>query len=265
MKLLLFLGLGFISCGVFSQSGSSTGDGDTMMFIVREIPAEFPGGFEKMNAYLNENKRKIVNPRLQSEYTEAEQREFERVIVQFELDTNGTILSLFVEKGLPNCTECNEEAIRLVQNMPNWIPAELNGKLIPNYCRLPFSFELEPEHSTQLDFLSCNLGMDAEFIGGDKKLTKYIQKNIRVPSNPRRKKNIPAEELLIGGRVVVLFVVEADGRVSYVELEEKLPHCEACNQEALRVVQNMPQWKPAIENGKKVSTCLRLPIYFEFN
>ena len=72
--------------------------------------------------------------------------------------------------------------------------------------------------------------------------------------NPKRKKSIPEEELLIGGRVIVLFQVEADGRLSHVELEEKLPHCEPCNQEALRVVKKMPSWKPSYEMGKAVST-----------
>lgn len=257
MKLLFFLGTCIIPHLGFSQVGSS--NLDSIIHIEWEIGPEFPGGYEKMLEYLEENKRNVINPRTQSEYTKDEQRKSEKVIVRFIVAENGSVTNVVLEVGLPHCEACNQEALRLVESMPNWKPAELNGKIISNYVRMPIIFELEKENEP---FTVCIVPVEAEFPGGDEKLGEYIQKNVKLIGNPKRKKSIPEEELLIGGRVIVLFQVEADGRLSHVELEEKLPHCEPCNLEALRVVKNMPPWKPAFEKGKAVSTCIRLPINF---
>ena len=204
---------------------------------------------------------KINNPRTQSEYTVDEKRANERVFVRFAIDTNGKVKNIVLEVGLPHCEPCNQEALRLVENMPNWIPAQLRGKTINTLVRLPITFELENEKD-EFDLLGCDLGSDAQFKGGEKALNKYIQKNMKLKGNPKWKKSLPKDELLEGGRLFVLFIIEADGRVSHVELEEQLPHCAPCNQEALRVIKNMPPWKPAYEKGKAVSTCIRLPINF---
>lgn len=260
MKLLFFLGTCIISQLGFSQVGSP--NVDTTTYIHWEIEAEFPGEYGSLLNYLEENKRKINNPRTQSEYTVDEKRANERVIVRFAIDTNGKVKNIVLEVGLPHCEPCNQEALRLVENMPNWIPAQLHGKTINTLVRLPITFELEKEYGPST---VCIVGVEAEFPGGVEKLREYIQKNTKLKGNPKRKKSIPKEKLLIGGRVIVLFQVEADGRLTHVELEEKLPHCEPCNQEALRVVKKMPSWKPAFEKGKAVSTCIRLPINFEID
>jgi protein TonB len=257
MKLLFFLGTCIITHLGFSQVGSS--NLDSIIHIEWEIGPEFPGGYEKMLEYLEENKRNVINPRTQSEYTVDEKRSNERVIVRFVIDTNGQVTNAVLEVGLPQCEPCNQETLRLVESMPNWKPAELNGKIISNYVRMPIFFELEKENGPST---VCIVPVEAEFPGGVEKLREYIQKNVKLIGNPKRKKSIPKEKLLIGGRVIVLFQVEADGRLTHVELEEKLPHCEPCNQEALRVVKKMPSWKPSFEKGKAVSTCIRLPINF---
>lgn len=257
MKLLFFLGTCIIPHLGFSQAGSS--NLDSIIHIEWEIGPEFPGEYENLLKYLEENKRKIINPRTQSEYTKDEQRKSEKVIVRFIVAENGSVTNVVLEVGLPHCEACNQEALRLVESMPNWKPAELNGKIISNYVRMPIIFELEKENEP---LTVCIVPVEAEFPGGDEKLGEYIQKNVKLIGNPKRKKSIPEDELLIGGRVIVLFQVEADGRVSHVELEEQLPHCAPCNQEALRVIKNMPPWKPAYEKGKAVSTCIRLPINF---
>jgi TonB family protein len=260
IRTLFFFSLCLTAHLGFSQVGSS--NLDSIIHIEWEIPPEFPGGYEKMLEYLKENKRNVINPRTQSEYTKDEQRKSEKVIVRFIVTENGSVTNVVLEVGLPHCEACNQEALHLVESMPNWKPAELNGKIIYNYVRLPIIFELEPENEP---FTECMIPVVAEFPGGDEKLREYIQKNVKWIGNPKRKKSIPKEELLIGGRVIVLFQVEADGQLTHVELEEKLPHCEPCNQEALRVVKKMPPWKPSYEKGKAVSTCIRLPIYFDFN
>ena len=89
MKLLFFLGTSIIPHLGFSQVGSS--NLDSIIHIEWEIGPEFPGEYENLLKYLEENKKKIINPRTQSEYTKDEQRKSEKVIVRFIVAENGSV------------------------------------------------------------------------------------------------------------------------------------------------------------------------------
>lgn len=260
MKLLFFLGTCIITHLGFSQVVSP--NVDTTTYIHWEIEAEFPGGYESLLEYLEENKRKIINPRTQSEYTVDEKRANERVIVRFAIDTNGQITNAVLEVGLPKCEPCNQEALRLVENMPKWKPAQLLGKTINTLVRLPITFE-SVYVSDDFCKLGCDLPIDPQFKGGEKALLKYIKKNLWVSGNRKKRKLIPKDEHLEGGSVHVRFVIEVDGQVSHVELQQRLPNCESCNQEALRLITNMPKWEPSYEKGKAVRSYIQIPILFE--
>jgi TonB family protein len=107
--------------------------------------------------------------------------------------------------------------------------------------------------------------IDAEYNGGFEGLVNYLSSNISFIGNPKNKRSVAKEELLEGGSVIVRFIIEKDGSITHVKLETKLPKCEPCNQEAIRVVKNMPKWKPASDDGKAVRTYVRLPIRFEMD
>lgn len=104
---------------------------------------------------------------------------------------------------------------------------------------------------------------DPDFNGGYDALTSYILTNINIISNEKKKKSESSEEVLEGGRVIVRFVIEENGTISNIVLEERLQKCEPCNKEAIRIVKNMPKWKPAHNQGKAVRSYVRLPIRFE--
>ena len=102
--------------------------------------------------------------------------------------------------------------------------------------------------------------IDAEFKGGYKKLSKYISKNINwdiIYKWPAAQK-LPFEDKLI-----VRFVVEKDGSLTYIYVESATVYCPPCNKEAIRLVQEMPKWKPATKNGEPVRNWVRVPIHFQ--
>lgn len=92
-----------------------------------------------------------------------------------------------------------------------------------------------------------------EYPGGLNKLTDYLAKNIKYPQMAR--------ESGIQGRVFVNFVVEPDGSVSNVNVMRSLGG--GCDEEAVRVVKNMPKWKPGKQRGKPVRVSYILPIQFK--
>ncbi|NNC83331.1 MAG: energy transducer TonB [Flavobacteriales bacterium] len=80
------------------------------------------------------------------------------------------------------------------------------------------------------------------FPGGDTELLRYISSNISYPST--------AKELRIQGRVYVSFVVEKDGSVTNVEVIRGIGG--GLDEEAVRVIESMPQWSPGMQGGMLV-------------
>ena len=90
------------------------------------------------------------------------------------------------------------------------------------------------------------------FQGGDKALMEFIYKNTVYPKNAKDKN--------IQGRVIVRFVVGADGIVRDAEVLKKVdPELDA---EALRVINLIPKWQPGMQGGKPVNVYYSIPITF---
>jgi len=65
----------------------------------------------------------------------------------------------------------------------------------------------------------------------------------------------------IQGTVYVSFVVEKDGSISNVKALKGVGG--GCNEEAVRVVKEMPKWKPGTDKGKPVRVQFNMPIQFK--
>lgn len=79
----------------------------------------------------------------------------------------------------------------------------------------------------------------AEFPGGQQELSRWIDRHIRIPSQ--------LQESGVVGEVVAALRIESDGHVSGYRILKGL---EGCNNEARRLINTMPQWKPAGIPGK---------------
>ncbi len=91
-----------------------------------------------------------------------------------------------------------------------------------------------------------------EFPGGEKALRDYINANIRYPGSPANKG--------IKGKVICKFVVDRSGKIMNTSVLEGIGP--GFNEEALRLINTMPRWKPGMQNGKEVNTSFILPIFF---
>lgn len=90
------------------------------------------------------------------------------------------------------------------------------------------------------------------FPGGEAKLFEYLGKNIKYPQI--------AKEAGISGIVYVNFVVDTKGDITDVKVLRGIGG--GCDEEALRVVKNMPKWSPGKQRGKPVKVSYNLPIRF---
>lgn len=92
-----------------------------------------------------------------------------------------------------------------------------------------------------------------EFPGGELALRKWIGNNIKYP--------VIAAENGIQGKVYVTFVVDKDGSISNARIARGVDP--SLDQEALRVVNNLPKWKPGKQRGKPVRVSYTVPINFQ--
>lgn len=112
--------------------------------------------------------------------------------------------------------------------------------------------EIEEEEIVEAEIFKVVEEMP-EFPGGAAKMMEYIQKNIKYP--------MMARESDIQGRVFVSFVVEPDGSITNVAVLRGIGG--GCDEEALRVVQSMPSWKPGKQRGSAVRCSFTVPIVFK--
>ena len=93
------------------------------------------------------------------------------------------------------------------------------------------------------------------FPGGEAARIKYLNENIKYPQMAR--------ESGIQGRVFVTFVVEKDGKVTDVRVLRGIGG--GCDEEAVRVIKNMPRWNAGKQRGKPVRVQFNMPILFKLN
>ena len=113
--------------------------------------------------------------------------------------------------------------------------------------------EVEPEPEEEEIFMVVE--DQPEFPGGTAALLEYLRKNIKYPAFCR--------ENNIQGRVLVTFIVNKDGAIVEPEVVKSVNP--SLDKEALRVISQMPNWKPGSQRGKPVRVKYTVPVNFRLN
>jgi len=91
------------------------------------------------------------------------------------------------------------------------------------------------------------------FPEGEKALLSYIRNNLKYPD--------VAIANNTEGLVVARFTVSKTGNISDVEILRSVSP--ECDEEAIRVIKNMPQWQPGKQKGEPVAVYYTLPIGYK--
>ncbi len=116
------------------------------------------------------------------------------------------------------------------------------------------------------DTVSVTLGKDGNQVfdlveiqpspaGGMEGWMKYLAESLQYPEE--------ASKQGIEGTVVMMFIINSDGSISDVETLRGVGG--GCDEEAMRVIQNAPNWTPAQQGGKPVNCRMRLPVKFKLS
>jgi protein TonB len=119
-----------------SDVGTRTGGQTELQVPTRDpdISAEYPGGREKMVKYLTSNLNYPEIARLYGIQGKCH--------LQFIINKQGDISDIKIVRAVPDCVECDQEAIRVIKKMPKWKPAIKDGQKVDSYFVMPINFSL---------------------------------------------------------------------------------------------------------------------------
>jgi TonB family protein len=224
---LVIIALAAICTTGYAQSNNDSTAGDTtitnttlpkeeekqVFFIVENMP-EFPCGEVGLNKYLEEN---IVYPE------EAKNKGLEgKVFIYFIVSKTGDVENIKVAKGIDPLLD--NEAIRVVQNMPKWKPGSQRGKPVEVSFSLPIAFP--PTNNFQ------TLETKPEYPGGAYALEKYISKQLAKRPKITKKKT---------GKY--RFIINKQGYAEKVSVVRSINS--AMDDMVVSALQNMSQWNCA--------------------
>ena len=221
--------------------------------VVEEMP-EFPGGMGECMKWLGQN---IKYP------ADAKEKGVQgRVIVQFVVEKDGTIVNAKVVRGVD--PDLDAEALRVVNQSPKWKPGKQKGEAVRVKYTLPIMFRLgndssdskaaEAPREAKVDENGVHQVCEEmpEFPGGMAECMKYLSKNINYPEDCKKEG--------IQGRVIVQFVVDKDGSIKDPTIARGVHP--SLDKEALRVLSSMPNWKPGKQKGEAVKVKYTIPVMF---
>ena len=94
--------------------------------------------------------------------------------------------------------------------------------------------------------------LDPQYPGGFKAMYKFIETNLRMPRAAKRAG--------VSGKVFVSFVIDTTGAISNATVLKGIGF--GCDEEAVRLVESMPNWNPGKAHNKPIRLKYNLPITF---
>jgi TonB family protein len=254
------------NAGNNSATGVNTTDnGDNKIYTMVQDQPKFYGD---ITYWLSEN---MVYPK------EAKDNSLEgTVFINMVIEKDGSLTGIKVMRGVEGASILDDEAVRLVSMMPKWSPGLQNGVPVRTHYMLPVHFVLNDNSGQQnnagsqvnnnVTNSSANTqsqsveSIDGSIIQVDEKpefhgsLLKFLADNVHYPEE--------LKSLRTEGTVYTSLVIETNGRISDAQITKKNYSRAEFEKEALRVLNAMPKWKPAMQNGKPVATRIYLAIPF---
>ena len=250
------------SGGTYVTTENISNTDNDKVFTVTQIPAEFPGGNLAWEKYLLRNLdinivKKNGGPA--GKYT---------VVVSFIVDKLGNLSEIKAENDPGYGTK--DEAIRIIAKGPKWKPAVQNGQNVVYKQKQAISFFVGDEktatqtkesgqqninnatnktsinlsqsnNSSENKSSNTNVNIPAEFPGGLTAFSKYLERNLDM--GVVKKNGGPP------GRYTVLlsFSIDEEGNVSNIKALNDPGF--GTKEEAMRMIEKGPKWKPAVING----------------
>ena len=189
-----------------------------------------------------------------------------RVSAIFTIDADGAITDI----GMRGPHELLEkETERIIARLPQMEPGKHEGRNVKVPFSIPITFRLQGNVENVVSPQRGGIGVPFAVVeevpvfpgcedAADKKacftekVQEHIRKHFRYPQ--------VAQEQGIQGRVSVIFTIGEDGAIT--DIRKRGPH-ELLENEAVRIIERLPQMQPGKQKGKVVEVPFSIPITFK--
>jgi len=110
---------------------------DSSIFVKVDSYPKFPGGEEKRIKFISKNLKYPIEAQ--------EKNIMGTVYVSFMVEPDGKLSNVKLNKGIGG--GCDEEAIRVVKLMPNWLPAKVGSSNVRFQMILPIRFYIKDDET----------------------------------------------------------------------------------------------------------------------
>jgi periplasmic protein TonB len=122
----------FTMNSVFAQNNTQEAHSTEEIFYIVEQEPTFPGGEEAMMVFIKKN---VLYP--ESAIIGGQEG---KVYVSFVVERDGSISNVTIVRGVS--PELDNEALRVVKMMPNWIPGIDHARIVRTIVTIPIVFKL---------------------------------------------------------------------------------------------------------------------------
>jgi len=207
----------------------------------RISPPQFPGGKVAMEKFIDDN--------MQYPSRALEAKKDMSVRLQIKVDKTGKIFE--VSTGEIDAYGFTDEAVRIVEQMPNWQPAQKNNTAIAS----KYSFFIDFRRNKKQVGPPKKIEKIPSFPGGNRALRDFIIADLKYPES--------IEDQSIAGAVVIQVKVDETGKIVDRRVVKTLG--QEFTKESYKTLDKMPLWEPGIANGEPTSMWYSIPFAFTTN
>ena len=196
------------------ENQDSLSEYDCVYYI--EDEPKFPGGDSARRDFIRNN---LIYPDTATYYHVEG-----TVYATFIVERDGGLSSFRILRGIG--AGCDEESLRVLKLMPNWIPAKRRGKPIRVQMNMPIKFKLVDN--------TC-ITTKPTFPGGEDSLKEFIRSRINYGKLIR--------EEIHGSDILVSLLIDKQGKIYKTYILHDIGG--GSEMEARRIISEMPNWIPA--------------------
>ena len=216
-------------------------DAEPVYEMVETMP-EFPGGQQALFRYIAEH---ILYPQ------DALAQGIEgRPVCQFVVNKDSTLSDIKLVRSC-GTSSLDDEAIRVISEMPKWNPGKQQGQIVRTRFVLPVPFRISPAVKANIGEIHEEADIMPEFPGGAAALSNFLRENVTWPEIARKND--------ITGTAVCSFVVNKMGEITNPQILRSAGD-PSLDKEALRVLGIMPNWTIGKKDGQPVRVFSKLRI-----
>lgn len=183
------------------------------------------------------------------------------LIISFQVDENGKLDNI---KVLNDKYKLTPEISEIFKTLPNWIPSQSNGVNVSSFNSIPITINFSlPDYEKSENSIEKRRALEAEYRAFYYEFNSHMiyprdfwERYYYKKGAYDTGENNTSNEF----RYMIEFTVNEEGKFENIKTLVNEKPDEYLNKAVKRALAKCTPWEPAVENGKKVKSSMKLPI-----